>query len=172
MTMSGSTFPGRMGANSNPFGSSGSTQSTQQSTGGIGAVIEEDENDTVSSPSASAFDQAGSFGGDGTFGGPPSSFRPVGVSTEGFPGGYGMGRRTSVSAESLNPNAKDEDWTAPNIPKTEHQTQVIKAALADHTLFSKLDDVQSSQLALAMAPKDVPAKGIKVRSKYLRLVTY
>lgn len=149
--MSGSTFPGRLGANSNPFGSSG----------GIGAVAEEDENDTFAS-SGSTFGQGGSFGGDGAFGGPPSSFKPVGGAAEGFPGGYGMGRRASVSAESLNPNAKSEDWTAPNIPKTEHQTRVIRAALADHTLFSKLDDVQSNQLALAMAPKDVPAKDIKV----------
>lgn len=159
--MSGSTFPGRLGADSNPFGSSavGSTQPA----GNIGRIGEEEE-DTITSPTTGTFGQAGSlFGGDGTFGGPPSSFKPTGGPAAGFPNNYGMGRRTSVSAESLNPNATENDnWTPPVNPKSEEQTKIIKTALSGHSLFNKLDEDQSNQLALAMTLKDIPAKDIKV----------
>jgi cAMP-dependent protein kinase regulator len=158
--MSGSTFPGRLGANSNPFGES-------QPSGGISKVMEEEENDTVASPAAPSFSFGSNtafgspFGGDAASQGPPSSFKPT--STEGFPDHYGMGRRTSVSAESLNPTASSNDnWSPPFHQKTEEQISRLKKSISGNFLFSHLDDEQSAQILGALVEKPIPAKDIKV----------
>ncbi|CAG8976310.1 hypothetical protein HYALB_00005716 [Hymenoscyphus albidus] len=160
--MSGTTFPGRMGANSNPFGA----PEKERKTSGIMKVMEEDENDSVASPATSNFSFGGgaptftsSFGGDAA--GPPSSFKPA--STEGFPAHYGMGRRTSVSAESLNPTASANDnWSPPFHPKSADQISRLKKSIEGNFLFSHLDDEQSSQILGALVEKPIPAKDIKV----------
>ncbi|EPE34475.1 cAMP-binding protein [Glarea lozoyensis ATCC 20868] len=158
--MSGNTFPGRLGANSNPFGES-------QPSGGISKVMEEEENDTVASPAAPSFSFGSNtafgspFGGDAAGQGPPSSFKPT--STEGFPDQYGMGRRTSVSAESLNPTASSNDnWSPPFHQKTEEQISRLKSSISGNFLFSHLDDEQSAQILGALVEKPIPAKDIKV----------
>jgi len=159
--MPGNTFPGRLGTN-NPFGITGSGENEQGGAGGISRVVEEDENDTIASPTTPNFNGAfgGTFGGDGTEG-PPSSYK--GTSGEGFPAHYGMGRRTSVSAESLNPTASSNDsWTPPFHPKTPDQVARLKKSISGNFLFSHLDDEQSSQVLGAMVEKPIPAKGIKV----------
>ncbi|KAK0116694.1 hypothetical protein ONS96_012546 [Cadophora gregata f. sp. sojae] len=168
--MSGSTFPGRLGTNVNPFGGDGGgAGSTQLSSGSISKVVEEDENDTITSPTSASFGFGqgtvfGSpFGGDAAAAGegPPSSFKPT--STEGFPAHYGMGRRTSVSAESLNPTASSNDnWTPPFHQKTEDQLLRLKKSIFQNFLFSHLDDEQSAQVLGALVEKPIPAKGIKV----------
>jgi cAMP-dependent protein kinase regulator len=161
--MFGNTFPGRLGTN-NPFGFgvTGSGENEQGGAGAISRVIEEDENDTITSPTTPNFNGAfgGAFGGDGTEG-PPSSYK--GTSGEGFPAHYGMGRRTSVSAESLNPTASlNDSWTPPFHPKTPDQVARLKKSISGNFLFSHLDDEQSSQVLGAMVEKPIPAKGIKV----------
>jgi len=163
--MSGSTFPGRLGTNANPFGGEGAGVGNEQlSPGAISKVMEEDENDTITSPTAPSFGKSafGSpFGGDAAGEGPPSSFKPT--SSEGFPSNYGMGRRTSVSAESLNPTASSNDnWTPPYHPKTDDQVARLKKSISGNFLFSHLDDEQSSQVLGALVEKPIPAKGIKV----------
>ncbi|PMD44271.1 BcPKAR, component of the cAMP cascade : PKA regulatory subunit [Hyaloscypha variabilis F] len=168
--MSGSTFPGRLGTNANPFGGDGFGAGKEQvSSGAISKVVEEEENDTVTSPTTPSFGFAkggtstfGSpFGGDASGEGPPSSFKPT--SSEGFPAHYGMGRRTSVSAESLNPTASSNDnWSPPFHPKSEDQISRLRKSISGNFLFSHLDDEQSTQVLGALVEKPIPAKGIKV----------
>ena len=168
--MSGSTFPGRLGTNVNPFGGDGGGAGKDQlSSGSISKVVEEDENDTITSPTNASFGFGqgtvfGSpFGGDAAAAGegPPSSFKPN--STEGFPAHYGMGRRTSVSAESLNPTASSNDnWTPPYHQKTEDQLSRLKKSISQNFLFSHLDDEQTAQVLGALQEKPIPAKDIKV----------
>ncbi|KAG4423050.1 protein kinase A regulatory subunit [Cadophora malorum] len=168
--MSGSTFPGRLGTNVNPFGGDGGGAGKDQlSSGSISKVVEEDENDTITSPTNASFGFGqgtafGSpFGGDAAAAGegPPSSFKPT--STEGFPAHYGMGRRTSVSAESLNPTASSNDnWTPPYHQKTEDQLLRLKKSISQNFLFSHLDDEQTAQVLGALQEKPIPAKDIKV----------
>lgn len=167
--MSGSTFPGRLGTKSNPFGSEGSSTGTEQlRSGPISKVMEEDENDTITSPTTPNFGFSkgtafGSpFGGDASGdGGPPSSFKAT--SGEGFPAHYGMGRRTSVSAESLNPTASSNDnWTPPFHKKTPDQVERLRKSISGNFLFSHLDDEQSAQVLGALVEKPIPAKDIKV----------
>lgn len=159
--MSGSTFPGRLGTNANPFGGD-----EQFSSGNISKVLEEDENDTITSPTTPSFGftKGGTamtgFGGDGSEG-PPSSFKATGG--DGFPANYGMGRRTSVSAESLNPTASSNDnYTPPFHQKTADQIERLKKSISGNFLFSHLDDEQSGQVLGALVEKPIPAKGIKV----------
>jgi cAMP-dependent protein kinase regulator len=160
--MSGSTFPGRLGTNANPFGGD-----EQVGSGSIGKVVEEDENDTITSPTTPSFGFtagggsgfSGTFGGDASGEGPPSSWK----GGDGFPAHYGMGRRTSVSAESLNPTAASNDnWTAPFHKKTADQVERLKKSISGNFLFSHLDDEQSGQVLGALVEKPIPAKGIKV----------
>lgn len=162
--MSGSTFPGRLGTHGNPFGGE-----EQVSSGSISKVMEEDENDTITSPTTPSFSFGkgggsmfgSSFGGDASGEGPPSSFKAT--SGEGFPAHYGMGRRTSVSAESLNPTASSNDnWTPPFHQKTSDQVERLKKSISGNFLFSHLDDEQSGQVLGALVEKPIPAKGIKV----------
>lgn len=164
--MSGNTFPGRFGSNANPFGGDvASNMNEVTSSGQISKVMEEDENDTITSPTTPSFGfKSGgpfgaSFGGDAPGEGPPSSFKAA----DGFPSQYGMGRRTSVSAESLNPTAASNDnWTPPYHQKTEQQLDRLKKSISGNFLFSHLDDEQSAQVLGALVEKAIPAKGIKV----------
>jgi cAMP-dependent protein kinase regulator len=74
-----------------------------------------------------------------------------------------MGRRTSVSAESLNPTASSNDnWTPPFHQKSQEQLARLKKSISGNFLFSHLDDEQSSQVLGALVEKPIPAKGIKV----------
>jgi cAMP-dependent protein kinase regulator len=157
--MAGSTFPGRMGNHANPFGQS----EPLGHSGAIGKVTEEDENDTITSPTTSGFSFKGgsAFGGDAFEDGPPSSWKVS--SGDGFPAHYGMGRRTSVSAESLNPTASANDnWSPPFHNKTEDQLVRLKKSISGNFLFSHLDDEQSAQVLGALVEKPIPAKDIKV----------
>lgn len=203
--MAETTFPG-----SNPFGGSeaGTFGSSKLNTaGGMHKLMEEDEHDTVTSPTDPAAStsprtaNAGSdgpvsshnpfgrgFGADGDSGGagggaashfpggpgrdngdtsqPPSSFRPLSGSGEGFPSNYNMGRRTSVSAESLNPTSSSNDnWTPPFHRKAQEQLSRLRSAVSGNFLFSHLDDEQSNQVLGALVEKPIPAKGIKVISQ-------
>lgn len=133
----------------------------------------------------SAFGEAGSQGGGGNtssgslfsrspFGDPGEGSglggdEPGALPTEsgqGFPSNYALGRRTSVSAESLNPTSAGSDsWTPPHHPKTDDQLARLKTAVSSNFLFSHLDDDQFKTVLDALVEKPIPAKDIKVISQ-------
>ncbi|KAJ5235657.1 cAMP-dependent protein kinase regulatory subunit [Penicillium citrinum] len=133
----------------------------------------------------SAFGEAGSQGGGGDtssgslfsrspfgdpgegsgLGGDEPGALPTG-SGQGFPSNYALGRRTSVSAESLNPTSAGSDsWTPPHHPKTDDQLARLKTAVSSNFLFSHLDDDQFKTVLDALVEKPIPAKDIKVISQ-------
>ncbi|KAM0252919.1 hypothetical protein ACHAP5_000782 [Fusarium lateritium] len=169
--MSGS-FSSPFGENSNPFG----TDRGRRTNNAIHRVAEEDENDTITSPtnprfgsspnSASMFSGpfGGGFGGDASADAPPPS-RNI-PNPDSYPAQYNFGRRTSVSAESLKPSADSYDnWTPPLHEKTPDQLERLKRAIEGNFLFSHLEDEQSAQILGALVEKPIPAKGIKVISQ-------
>jgi len=168
--MAKSNFPG-----SNPFGGGPTSPGMQQ-------LKEEDEMESSASPTTANFGQGPfSNGGLNPFSAgddttspfsssyspgsqPPSALKPnQQTPKEGFPNNYAMGRRTSVSAESLNPQSSmDDNWKPPYHAKSSDQLARLKTAVAGNFLFSHLDDEQSSQVLGALVEKPIPAKGIKV----------
>ncbi|KAI9847244.1 MAG: suppresor of mar1-1 [Thelocarpon superellum] len=177
--MAESTFPGAAGASSNPFGDGG-TSGTAAHLGGTRSamqrVMEEDEHDAVASPTSPVFKLGGPHGSASSPGPvaagpgsspsastPPSSFSPTSASSQGFPSNYSMGRRTSVSAESMNPTTSMSDtWTPPFHPKSQEQLSRLQSAVAGNFLFSHLDEEQTSQVLGALVEKPIPTKDIKV----------
>jgi cAMP-dependent protein kinase regulator len=164
--MAESTFPG---SNSTPFG-------TSQSTAGMHRLDEEEENDHLTSPTdqrsrpqgnmdtkppsstSSAFGNFGGFGSTVAAGGA--------LDMNSLPSNYNLNRRTSVSAESLNPaHSANDNWSPPFHQKTPEQQARLKKAVANNFLFSHLDDEQSVQVLGALQEKVIPAKGIKVISQ-------
>lgn len=112
--------------------------------------------------SRSPFDESGSGSG---LGGDESGSLPTG-SGQGFPSNYALGRRTSVSAESLNPTSAGSDsWSPPHHPKTDDQLARLKTAVSSNFLFSHLDDDQFKTVLDALVEKPIPAKDIKVISQ-------
>ncbi|KAG0131951.1 cyclic nucleotide-binding-like protein [Tuber indicum] len=79
-----------------------------------------------------------------------------------FPSNYNMGRRTSVSAESLVPSSSNEEWNPPVYPKTPEQLGRLKTAVSGNFLFMHLDDDQSGQVLSALMEKPIPGKGTRV----------
>ncbi|KAF2399465.1 camp-dependent protein kinase A regulatory subunit [Trichodelitschia bisporula] len=170
--MAESSFPG-----SNPFG-------TSQSGAGMHRLDEEEEGDTIGSPTTAHFPQStmdtgkapdasssdtfGNYDGFGAgvrskLGGGPPAFSAGTMDSPSFPSNYNLNRRTSVSAESLNPATSIQDnWTPPHNPKTADQESRLRKAVATNFLFTHLDDEQSSQVLGALQEKPIPAKGIKV----------
>ncbi|CAI7641750.1 unnamed protein product [Penicillium crustosum] len=91
---------------------------------------------------------------------------PARSAQQGFPSNYALGRRTSVSAESLNPTeAGSDSWSPPHHPKTEEQVSRLKTAVSSNFLFSHLDDDQFLTVLNALVEKPIPAKDIKVISQ-------
>ena len=173
-----SGFSNPFGANSNPFGPQSSDARRAQdnsSPGFMHQVIEEDENDTITSPTSAGFGSRPAVSGPSRsifqdastdfsppFGRPP----PPGE----YPAQYNFGRRTSVSAESLKPVADSYDnWTPPVHQKTAEQIDRLKRAIQGNFLFSHLDDEQSAQILGALVEKPIPTKGIKVAISFFFL---
>lgn len=151
---------------------------------GMQNLAEEDENNTVHSPTGSSFHHtfastgnasSNPFGGDGagsnaafsfgsTAGTPsPAEFRTPAID---FPNNYNMTRRTSVSAESLNPtHSLNDNWKPPFHQKTADQLSRLKASVSANFLFSHLDDEQFGLVLGALVEKPIPAKDIKVISQ-------
>ncbi|KAJ5601788.1 hypothetical protein N7510_011322 [Penicillium lagena] len=101
----------------------------------------------------------GSHGGDGD----QPGFPIASAQQHGFPNNYALGRRTSVSAESLNPTSAGADsWTPPHHPKTDEQLARLKTAVSGNFLFAHLDDDQFKTVLDALVEKPIPAKDIKV----------
>ncbi|KAI1819559.1 camp-dependent protein kinase regulatory subunit [Xylaria intraflava] len=162
--MTGAAFKSPFAANSNPFGVDAPRLRTSPS-GPLLHVVEEDENDTVTSPTTGSGGVNGAFRGplgDGSSDGPPSSVRTP-PNADSYPAQYNFGRRTSVSAESLKPAADvNDNWSPPSYPKTAEQLARLQKAIEGNFLFSHLDDEQTSQILGALQEKPVPAKDIKV----------
>jgi cAMP-dependent protein kinase regulator len=171
------SFPGNNPFSTSPSGS-GFAKSPMQ------RLEEEEENDTMTSPTASSFaavdfskprsnnnnNNESSDGGFGNFGGFGGSSKnnitqmpPLTGEGQAFPSNYNTNRRTSVSAESLNPASSNaENFTAPFHQKTQDQLSRLKTAVSGNFLFSHLDDDQSSMVLGALHEKPIPTKGIKV----------
>jgi cAMP-dependent protein kinase regulator len=170
--MAESTFPG-----SNPFGAS---NSAGLSNPGMHRLEEEEETDAVGSPTAQSFPRTmdtppsgesafGNFGGFQSQANsraaaaksqPPSSLP---MDPQSFPSNYNLNRRTSVSAESLNPTSSlNDNWTPPYHQKTADQQARLKQAVSSNFLFSHLDDEQSAQVLGALQEKPIPTTSIKV----------
>ncbi|KAI7777810.1 hypothetical protein LA080_003009 [Diaporthe eres] len=159
-TAMSSSFTSPFGAHTNPFGSNEGSMMQR-------VMEEEEENDTVTSPTTGTFNFnsgsvfSGPFGSDGSSD-PPSSLRSP-PNPENFPAQYNFGRRTSVSAESLKPVADNNDnWQPPVYPKSEEQQTRLTNSIAKNFLFSHMDDEQKAQVLGAMQEKPIPAKDIKV----------
>ncbi|KAL7623154.1 hypothetical protein AAE478_006835 [Parahypoxylon ruwenzoriense] len=169
--MSGTAFTSPFAANTNPFGNNeGKPEAGNGQSGDLLNVIEEDENDTLTSPTTPSFSTfntsgasfRGPFGNDGSVEGPPSSMRTL-QNPDNYPAQYNFGRRTSVSAESLKPVADANDnWSPPSYPKSAEQLERLKKAIEGNFLFSHLDDEQNDQILGALQEKPIPAKDIKV----------
>ncbi|ERF72456.1 hypothetical protein EPUS_07913 [Endocarpon pusillum Z07020] len=116
---------------------------------------------------------SGPFGGgdlngnvpDESASGPPSSFPGRAGGNDSLPVNYATGRRVSVSAESMNPNADSGDWKPPSHPKTEEQIQRLKTAVSSNFLFSSLDDDSFQTILNALQEKPIPAANIKIISQ-------
>lgn len=163
--MAESTFPG----NNPSF--DGGPFSTLSQPSNVYNVPEEDENDTITSPTNThttlATHNSSPFASNNdsfSFGaGPHSSFRPPGPDEQGFPNNYNMTRRTSVSAESLTPTSgNDSNWKPPLHSKSAEQLSRLRASVSSNFLFSHLDDDSANLVLGALVEKPIPAKDIKV----------
>jgi hypothetical protein len=166
--MSSGTFSSPFGTNPNPFGGHDGPQSAAASL--MHRVIEEDETDNIASPTSPSFGLnnsgttfRGPFGGgDASIEAPPSALRSP-PNPETFPAQYNYARRTSVSAESLQPSTeKNDNWKPPFHEKTAGQLDRLQKAIEDNFLFSHLEEEQSHQILGALVEKPIPAKDIKV----------
>lgn len=167
--MSGGGFTSPFGANSNPFGPPSSDSRRAPDSAGMQQVLEEEENDVVTSPTSPFALKPSTVGGPSRALFPPDSssnfsqnFGSAPLPGE-YPAQYNFGRRTSVSAESLKPVTDSYDnWSPPVHQKTPEQLERLKTAIQGNFLFSHLDEEQSSQILGALTEKPIPTKGIKV----------
>jgi cAMP-dependent protein kinase regulator len=160
-------------ASSNPFGNGASGFGGQK---GMHSLAEEEDENEVGSPTDANFkskdeDSFGGFGGGAATGGGLFS-GPFGANHDetssppsSTPANYAVGRRVSVSAESMNPNADSDNWKPPHHAKTTDQLARLKTAVSNNFLFSHLDDDQFKTVLDALVEKPVPAKDIKVISQ-------
>jgi len=149
--MAQSTFPG----GGNPFSAN---------TGrGLGNVGEESEAADFITSSTGPFSGGSSY----SFGGASVS-QPPPAPSSGFPGSglpseYNTARRTSVSAESLNPTSEgDDNWKPPFHQKTSDQVNRLRQSVSSNFLFSHLEEEQANLVLGALVENNIPAKGIKV----------
>jgi len=149
--MAQSTFPG----GGNPFSAN---------TGrGLGNVGEESEAADSIASSTGPFSGGSSY----SFGGASVS-QPPPAPSSGFPGSglpseYNTARRTSVSAESLNPTSEgDDNWKPPFHQKTSDQVNRLRQSVSSNFLFSHLEEEQANLVLGALVENNIPAKGIKV----------
>jgi cAMP-dependent protein kinase regulator len=171
--LSSTTINGKMAdtaspfTNSTPFGGSKNVHSIEE---------EDEENDSfdpnsTSKSSSSPFGKftaaAGGAAG-GIFGAswlPESQTDGTSDAQDSAPAKYAPGRRTSVSAESMQPDSDGGNWKPPKHAKTLDQLERLKAAVAGNFLFSSLDDESFATVLDALVEKSIPAANIKVISQ-------
>ncbi|KHJ34616.1 putative camp-dependent protein kinase regulatory subunit [Erysiphe necator] len=155
----GSNFPGRLSIN--PFDPE--TGSIESDNSGYCPISKPKETEEIKVlPSSSLRFKKNLF--DGTHPIAPA-FRLS--PSDGLPERFEMGRRTSVSAESLNPtlSSKNSNWTPPFHKKSEDQMERLKKSISGNFLFSHLDDEQCNQVLGALVETPIPVKDIKVISQ-------
>ncbi|KAF2020238.1 camp-dependent protein kinase A regulatory subunit [Aaosphaeria arxii CBS 175.79] len=175
--MAESSFPGN-----NPFGTTSNTGGGFANHQGNMHSLQEEEEGEVASPATSTYAQSdlpqaqsnntgnstfGNFAGFGASVAQGSRSQPPpamsAIDPQSFPNNYNLNRRTSVSAESLNPaSSANDNWSPPFHQKSEDQQARLKVAVSGNFLFSHLDDEQSTQVLGALQEKPIPTKGIKV----------
>lgn len=148
----------------------------------VNSIEEEDEErDTFGSPTDATFKARDSgrspFGGSGfgaaaggaaaggLFGnwlGSQASTEESETHAQSLPNNYAAGRRTSVSAESMQPDAESGNWKPPKHSKTPDQYQRLKSAVSGNFLFSSLDEESFNLVLDALVEKSIPAPNIKV----------
>jgi cAMP-dependent protein kinase regulator len=79
-----------------------------------------------------------------------------------LPNNYAAGRRTSVSAESMQPDSDSGNWKPPKHPKTADQLARLRTAVSGNFLFSSLDEESFNLVLDALVEKSIPAPNIKV----------
>ncbi|ORY84101.1 cyclic nucleotide-binding-like protein [Leucosporidium creatinivorum] len=114
---------------------------------------EEEVDDPRDDPNYHPSKNNNGFGG-GLLGGP-------GNHTGGIPSTYNLGRRTSVSAESLDPNQNTSNLPKTVIAKSASQRERIEASIANNLLFRNLDEDQHTDVLNAMKEVSVN-KGTEV----------
>ncbi|KAJ1303436.1 hypothetical protein OPQ81_011627 [Rhizoctonia solani] len=87
----------------------------------------------------------------------PAAPAPTGSPAFLAPPPSALGRRVSVSAESITPSASGSLPPMPSYPKTPEQLQRIKASIANAFLFRNLDTEQEKAVLGAMQERSVPA---------------
>jgi len=139
---------------------------------------EDEERDTFGSPTQPSFKSnaspfsspfGASSGGGGSGGGLFGNWMGGQGSTDDaeaaqhtpadFPG---AGRRTSVSAEAMQPDADSGNWRPPKHQKTQDQLDRLKTAVQSNFLFTHLDDESFTLVLDALSEKAVPAANIRV----------
>lgn len=152
-----------------PFDRARNTQTIQE---------EDEERDTLSSPrqtnfrsGPSPFTNSGPFAaGGGTASGGlfgnwlggqsgPDDAEAAQHTPANFPG---AGRRTSVSAEAMQPDADSGNWRPPQHQKTQDQLERLRAAVSSNFLFTHLDEESFSLVLGALGEKAIPAANIRV----------
>lgn len=153
-----------------PFGRARSQNTIQE---------EDEERDSFGSPTQPTFKSnsspfsspfGGSSGGGGSTGGLFGNWMSgQGGATDdaeaaqhtpaNFPG---AGRRTSVSAEAMQPDADSGTWRPPKHQKTQDQLDRLKAAVQSNFLFTHLDDESFGLVLDALSEKAIPAPNIRV----------
>lgn len=71
---------------------------------------------------------------------PAAHHQQVQSGAHNIPSTFNANRRTSVSAETLNPNRLKDDWKPPVIPKTQEQLSRLSNSVVKNFLFSSLDE--------------------------------
>ncbi|OCT47838.1 cAMP-dependent protein kinase regulatory subunit [Cladophialophora carrionii] len=141
---------------------------------------EEEERDTFGSPTDATFKNRDSgrspFGGSGfgaAAGGAAGgslfgnwlgnqATEDTSQQAQPLPNNYAAGRRTSVSAESMQPDSDSGNWKPPKHSKTAEQLERLRAAVSGNFLFSSLDEDSFNLVLDALVEKSIPAPNIKV----------
>lgn len=144
---------------------------------------EDEERDTFGSPTdATSKDKSSGFGGFGSGGFGAAAGGAAGgglfggwlgstgnedsdTSAQPMPQNYAGNRRTSVSAESMQPDADSANWKPPKHAKTDDQLSRLKTAVSNNFLFSQLDEQSFGTVLEALSEKKVPAPNIKIISQ-------
>ena len=168
-TKGGGTTNGKMADTASPFAQTKNVNSIQE---------EDEERDSFGSPTdnqsksgsspfgnpfgAAAGGAAAGGAAGGLFGNWMGGQKQEDTSSQPMPSNYGGNRRTSVSAESMQPDADSGSWKPPKHQKTQDQIDRLKTAVANNFLFAQLDEDSFDTVLGALAEKSIPAANIKV----------
>ncbi|KKA28752.1 hypothetical protein TD95_003282 [Thielaviopsis punctulata] len=155
-------------ASSNPFDTSSKFEPSSYASSNDNSMhlIEEESPDEMNPHHLSSARSISSIRSRSPFAGFDASDTASIHKSAGLPSQFNLGRRTSVSAESLKPTSdSDDNWTPPFHKKSLEQLTRLKQSIQDNFLFKHMDEEQSNQVLGALVEKPIPAKDIKVISQ-------